>query len=598
MAQPAPAPPPVATPLSLVAVSGDLEAGSEWILDPNEPLQIGRGAKGVQIPDTLVSLQHARISFDKKKGWIIEDLGSATGTWIDEECVKAASRPLKAGTRLRFGDTSFVVGSAKKGPRNLKWAIAATLAFAIGLLIFRLIQWGDTAEAIIQFDDEVLINREEVTSRPLDLRWFRERGIPWWKAKHIETSNHDHDASDEVWINLGKEQGVGLFTFDPKGNWVVLGIVPAGCRKVELGRNEFPELVCEGDTWLMTDGRYQIQSQQGVVVWYQERVRGPVEPEPEPEPEPAGGLLKPRRGIPPPPAPAPTTRIPGELPVLPGREEVGDLFPPLHVGRMAVRNESSLAAFLADRGIYSPVHYLVCEGAFDGIRAQALREDGELQTLSIGCLADLRMTGTELGRPVAFAITPEGRQALIDDVTTFYAGSAHGLFLPKERRDVIERLRAPPGPLLGGPQLHGETQNPVESRTPILPDERYEIVGTREMENLSYALAAAPPAETVIIASEGVAVVDPPGCADLRLDIRSFGPRSRGTFLRVQDIGCGGTHTVLEAPYHAGLAGPVRIPDSTIDIAADVEGADWPTGFEVSRLRFSWRETSLTNKTP
>jgi len=595
MAQPAPAPPPAANPLSLVAVSGDIEAGTEWIVTADEPLLIGRSAKGVQIPDTLVSLQHARISFDKKRGWLIEDLGSATGTWVDEECVKAAARPVAVGTRLRFGDTSFVIGSAKKTARNLKWVLAATLAFAIGLLIFRLVQWGDTAEALIQFNHEVLINREEVTSRPLDLRWFRERGIPWWKAKHLDTSNHDHDASDEVWIDLGKQRGVGVFTFDSKGNWVVLGIVPAGCRQVELGMNEFPELVCEGDTWLMTEGRYQIQSQQGVVVWYQERPGGP----PEPEPEPATTGIRPRRGVPPPaPAPAPVAAG-AELPVLPGREGVADLFPPLHVGRMAVRNESALAAFLADRGIYSPVHYLVCEGAFDGIRAQALREDGVLQTLSVGCLADLRMTGTELGRPVAFAITPEGRQALIDDVTTFYAGSPHGLFLPEERREVIEHLKAPPGPLLGGPQLHGETQNPVESRTPILPDaDRYQIHGTREMENLSYALVAAPPAETIIVASEGVAMVDPPGCAELRLDIHPFGPRSRGTFLRVQDIGCGGTRTVLEASYQVGFAGPVRIPDTTIDIVAEVEGAERPTGFEVSRLRFSWRETALTHKTP
>jgi hypothetical protein len=592
-----PTPPPTVTRLSLVAVSGDIEAGTEWVLDPEEALQIGRTSKGVQLPDMLVSMQHAKILFDKKRGWIVEDLGSATGTWVDEECIKATTRPLTLGTRLRFGDTSFVIASAKRATRNLTFAIAATLVFAVGLLIFRLIPWGDTAEAVVKFNDEVLINREEVTSRPLDLRWFRERGIPWWKAKHIETTNHDHDASDEVWLDLGEDRGVGVFTFDPQGRWVVLGIVPAGCRKVELGMNEFPELICAGEAWLMTDGRYQIHSQQGVVVWYQERT-GSVEVEPEPEPAPAaGGLRGPRRGVPP-PAPEPDPNVaPGELPVLPGREDVADLFPPLHVARMAVRNESSLAAFLADRGIYMPVHYLVCEGAFDGIRAQALREDGTLQPLSVGCLADLRMTGTELGRPVAFAVTPEGRQALIDDVTTFYAGSAHGLFLPEERRDVIERLRATPGPLLGGPQLHGETRNPVESRTPILPDERYEITGTRVMENLSYALVAAPPAETIIVASHGVAKLDPPGCVELRLDVRPFGPRARGTFLEVQELGCpGGPRTVLEAPYAAGLAGPIRIPDSTIDIVAEVEGEDWPTGFEVSRLRFSWRETSLVNR--
>jgi hypothetical protein len=115
------------------------------------------------------------------------------------------------------------------------------------------------------------------------------------------------------------------------------------------------------------------------------------------------------------------------------------------------------------------------------------------------------------------------------------------------------------------------------------------------MENLSYALVAAPPAETILVASEGIAKVDPPGCAELRLDIRPFGPRTRGMFLKVDEVGCpGGPRTVLEAPYDDALAGPVRIPDTTIDIVADVEGGDWPTGFEVSRLRFSWRETSIT----
>src|SRR5262245_55159463 len=104
MAQPAAANPSPPFPLSIVAVSGDVEAGTEWLVDPQEPLLIGRSSKGVQVPDTLVSMQHARISFDKKKGWMIEDLGSATGTWVDEECIKATTRPLAVGTRLRFGD--------------------------------------------------------------------------------------------------------------------------------------------------------------------------------------------------------------------------------------------------------------------------------------------------------------------------------------------------------------------------------------------------------------------------------------------------------------------------------------------------------------
>jgi hypothetical protein len=181
--------------LSLVAVTGDLEPGAEWVLSVDEPLVIGRTAKGIQLPDMLVSLQHARISFDKKRGWIIEDLNSATGTWVDEECLKGGSRPLALGTRLRFGDTTFTVANAKRTPKVLRYALTAMLVVAIGVLIFRMIPWGSTSQAILQFNDEVLVHEHEVSSKELDLRWFRERGIPWWSARHAETTNYDHDAS-------------------------------------------------------------------------------------------------------------------------------------------------------------------------------------------------------------------------------------------------------------------------------------------------------------------------------------------------------------------------------------------------------------------
>jgi hypothetical protein len=386
-------------------------------------------------------------------------------------------------------------------------------------------------------------------------------------------------------LTLGKTAGVGVFTFDDQGRWVPLGVVPSGCRKVELGMNEFPQLDCAGERFVFTDGQYRIQSQDGVVVWYQKRHEKPPEPAAEPTKAKKGKKAK----VEEPPEPV---LEPGKLKLLPGREDVGELFPPLGVARMAVRNEAQFAAFLADRNIYVPVHYLVCEGAFDGIRAQALREDGVLQVLSVGCLADLHMVGTELGRPVAVATTPAGREALINDVTTFYAGHPQGLFLPDSRVALIEQVSAPPGPLLGGPQLLGETRNPVESGMPILPDTRYGFSGLRTMENLSYALVAAPKAETIIIASEGTAKVDPPGCADLRLKVHTFGPRSRGTFLEVEEVGCTGSpRTVLDIGYEAAREGPLRIPDTTIDVVADVKGENWPTGFEVSQLRFSWRDT-------
>src|SRR5690348_13810805 len=80
--------------LVLVAVSGDVDAGEETLVPRETPLVVGRTSKGLQLHDPLVSIQHARISYDIRRGYVVEDLKSATGTWVDEECVKGESRPI------------------------------------------------------------------------------------------------------------------------------------------------------------------------------------------------------------------------------------------------------------------------------------------------------------------------------------------------------------------------------------------------------------------------------------------------------------------------------------------------------------------------
>jgi pSer/pThr/pTyr-binding forkhead associated (FHA) protein len=73
---------------------------------------LGRGpGSAIVIPDSLVSLVHARLLYQDGEWWI-EDLGSTNGTFVDGEAVRerhrlAAGNVLNCGPRirLRIGET-------------------------------------------------------------------------------------------------------------------------------------------------------------------------------------------------------------------------------------------------------------------------------------------------------------------------------------------------------------------------------------------------------------------------------------------------------------------------------------------------------------
>jgi Tol biopolymer transport system component len=66
---------------------------------------IGRGTTAdVQVQDSMVSREHARISYNGKQ-LMLEDLGSKYGTYLNGDQVKTAT--LKNGDRIRFGSSLF-----------------------------------------------------------------------------------------------------------------------------------------------------------------------------------------------------------------------------------------------------------------------------------------------------------------------------------------------------------------------------------------------------------------------------------------------------------------------------------------------------------
>ena len=74
----------------------------------NGTLEIGR-APSCQIrpEDTYISQQHARIS-SRNEAWVVEDLGSTNGTYLNQRRVTAPAQ-LSPGDRIRVGKTTIEV---------------------------------------------------------------------------------------------------------------------------------------------------------------------------------------------------------------------------------------------------------------------------------------------------------------------------------------------------------------------------------------------------------------------------------------------------------------------------------------------------------
>ncbi len=87
----------------LIQYSG-AKTGKRYILDENE-LVVGRtDGSGIQVSDLSVSRRHAKFS-RVGTSWVVEDLGSANGTYIQERKISRAE--LGHGDMLRLGSVVF-----------------------------------------------------------------------------------------------------------------------------------------------------------------------------------------------------------------------------------------------------------------------------------------------------------------------------------------------------------------------------------------------------------------------------------------------------------------------------------------------------------
>lgn len=105
LAPPAPVAPASSHSASRIVITGGAKEGLEIPL-PNEQLTIGRASEsGLVIRDDYTSTHHARLLL-WKDGWVIQDLDSTNGTFLDGVRVNVPT-PVPLNTPVKIGTTSF-----------------------------------------------------------------------------------------------------------------------------------------------------------------------------------------------------------------------------------------------------------------------------------------------------------------------------------------------------------------------------------------------------------------------------------------------------------------------------------------------------------
>jgi hypothetical protein len=111
-----PAPSSGPAPLCLRVTAGSAAGEEIEILDE---LVFGRHATGPGrlAQDSELSRRHARVGRATGGGWIIEDLGSTNGTYVNDQRIEGA-RPLIEGDRIEVGATKLVVAAGAPAPEE------------------------------------------------------------------------------------------------------------------------------------------------------------------------------------------------------------------------------------------------------------------------------------------------------------------------------------------------------------------------------------------------------------------------------------------------------------------------------------------------
>lgn len=130
------------------------------------PVSIGRASDcGIPIKDRYLSRKHAEL-IAVGTGWMLKDLGSANGTYLNGERVER-DLPLRAGDRIRLGDTEIVFEAVEQNTDRMvaisSKPVSATIAIPLHEIESQPTSSGDVARLMTLN----LLARELIEDRPM-----------------------------------------------------------------------------------------------------------------------------------------------------------------------------------------------------------------------------------------------------------------------------------------------------------------------------------------------------------------------------------------------------------------------------------------------
>jgi len=99
--------------IRLRGISDDVK-GKVW--ESDAVLRAGRlGSLEIVLDDNSVSRRHAEIRFGAQNGWLVRDLDSTNGTFINGVRVNGAEKPIRVRDVLQFGKVAMIVETTENG---------------------------------------------------------------------------------------------------------------------------------------------------------------------------------------------------------------------------------------------------------------------------------------------------------------------------------------------------------------------------------------------------------------------------------------------------------------------------------------------------
>jgi len=193
------------------------------------PIYIGRHVHSqVFLPDREVSRQHAAIFATRQGNWMVEDLESANGTYLNGKKIRQGQ--IKSGDGLRIGsfamEISLEAGESAGEPVHLDDTLVP--------------QVGEAGPSLKRASKEIIVRRPDIEQAP-DIR------LPARRAKEFLQATEkicQANGADEVLKTL---LDVLLKDFSARRSWGALRNVPEGPMTSYSGRTADGRVVEPGD---------------------------------------------------------------------------------------------------------------------------------------------------------------------------------------------------------------------------------------------------------------------------------------------------------------------------------------------------------------